>query len=538
MIPTGPTVEFKLSINNKPMNLLPPVCILTAGKGTRMGPLSDVANKSLLPIGPKAAISHIIDGFPEGTPFVIALGYKGEQVRQYLHVAHPELDIQFVEVDNFDGVGSGPGYSLSRCMPHLNQPFYFISCDTLFEIDWKHTPDTDWLAVAPVPEEKSEVYCNVVLDGDRVTKIVDKMKCPGSMAFTGLMFIKRHELFWDALKTYEPGKGEWQISTGLQGLMKEGGLRSINIHWTDLGDHEKYSEAVLAHSDYDFTKPNEFIYFVNHRVIKFFSDAQIIRSRVDKASIKPDSFPSIDRVTENFYSYPFVEGNTLYQYNTPKLFLSFLEWMKSSVWTDVDVPPEKLKSLCMSFYKEKTLNRLQAFADKYPDLPPIHKVNDETIAPLSDLMDKIPWGKLCDGKAAFMHGDLQFDNILYDRGTERFILLDWRQDFVGEIEYGDIYYDLAKLYGGIILNYDYIKLNLFSFENLDGHVRLDFAQRYLSDNYMGILADFIDSNGYDLGKVKLLVALIYLNMAPLHHYPFDIALYALGNLYLMHELDV
>ena len=26
------------------------------------------------------------------------------------------------------------------------------------------------------------------------------------------------------------------------------------------------------------------------------------------------------------------------------------------------------------------------------------------------------------------------------------LLLDWRQDFGGKIEYGDIYYDLAKLY--------------------------------------------------------------------------------------------
>jgi len=36
--------------------------------------------------------------------------------------------------------------------------------------------------------------------------------------------------------------------------------------------------------------------------------------------------------------------------------------------------------------------------------------------------------------------------------------------------------------------------------------------------------------------VKILVALIYLNMSPLHHYPFDKMLYSLGRDLLYTEL--
>ena len=88
------------------------VCILTAGIGSRMGPFSSVINKSLLPIYETSIISHIIICFPKNTNFVIALGYKGEQVKNYLELMHCEINFKFIEVDNFDGNGSGPAYSL------------------------------------------------------------------------------------------------------------------------------------------------------------------------------------------------------------------------------------------------------------------------------------------------------------------------------------------------------------------------------------------------------------------------------------------
>ena len=135
-----------------------------------------------------------------------------------------------------------------------------------------------------------------------------------------------------------------------------------------------------------------------------------------------------------------------------------------------------------------------------------------------------------------MHGDLQFDNILYDASTNSFKLLDWRQDFGGHVEFGDLYYDLAKLYGGIILNYDYIKLNLLSYVENEQGIFFDFAQRFQTEHYVKILSGYIQEKGYDLARIRLLVALIYLNMSPLHQYPFDKMLYSLGREMLQKEL--
>ena len=44
-------------------------------------------------------------------------------------------------------------------------------------------------------------------------------------------------------------------------------------------------------------------------------------------------------------------------------------------------------------------------------------------------------------------------------------------------------------------------------------------------------------NNYDVKKIRTLTALIYLNIAPLHHVPYNNLLFALGKLMLKRELE-
>ena len=191
----------------------------------------------------------------------------------------------------------------------------------------------------------------------------------------------------------------------------------------------------------------------------------------------------------------------------------------------------------LRFYKEKTLERLDLFRKKYPGPEKNTCINGYDIPPIPDLLPQIPWDRLAEGVPCFMHGDLQFDNIIYDSESNLFKLLDWRQDFAGHIEFGDIYYDLAKLCGGLILNYDLIKLNLFDYHEDSKSISFDFAQRYQSTRYVDILEEFLQSHNYNTSKVKILVGLIYLNMSPLHHPPFDKMLFHLGKSVLAKELN-
>lgn len=516
------------------------VCILTAGKGTRMGSYYKHVNKALLPINKKAIISHIIELFPSETEFVVAVGYLADQVKDYLMLAHPQTAIYFVEVENYDGPGSGPGHSLLCCESYLRKPFYFVSCDTLWSNLLDFDLDRNWLGVAKVPAEITQTYCNFEINNGFVVGVKDKVHAPWPpyKAFVGLCFFKDYAIFWDGLKSKTLIAGEHQISNGIHAIIQKGAPLAIDIEWNDVGNLEQYKRAVGQYEDFDFGKSEEFLYILNGKVIKFFTNSTITEKRVQKSKLNPFVFPQIKDVRRGFYTYDFMYGKTLYQRNSPYLFQKFLQWLKERLWSEVSIDRFKMRDICKKFYYDKTMERLKLYHEKYPTQGGPAVINELEVPSTAELMSLLPWEDFYSGIPTFFHGDLQFDNILYNEKEDRFILIDWRQDFGGRIDMGDLYYDLAKLYGGIILNYDLIKLNLLSYFQKDGEITIDFAQRFLSQTYLDILSDFVKSHGWSLSKVRLLVCLIYLNMAPLHHYPFDQMLYSLGRYILTKELQI
>ena len=144
----------------------------------------------------------------------------------------------------------------------------------------------------------------------------------------------------------------------------------------------------------------------------------------------------------------------------------------------------------------------------------------------------INWKKLSEGIATRIHGDLHFENILM-KETGSFCLLDWRQDFGGIIEFGDKYYDLSKLLHGLIVSNELINKNHYFLSKSDEIITLDFYRKNILVENEYQLVDYVNNNGLDIIKVKLLTSLIYINIAPLHHHPYSQFLFYLGkyNLY-------
>lgn len=511
------------------------VVILTAGKGDRMGGLCDVLNKGLLPVQGKAVISQIIEKFPKTSRFVIALGYKGDQVRNYLMAAYPGFELEFVTIDNFDRPGSGPGYSLKKCQPALGgKPFYFVTCDTLVEDNIPLDLHQDWMGVCGVNYAISDRYCNFTIEAGKIVAMADKepYRDNHSKSYIGLSYVHDTEEFWRGLSKNDLRKGEWQMTNGIDQLIKQRPVMAIDFRWTDVGSYQAYVDLTSKADGFDFGKTNEFLFFTNGRVIKFFNDAQIGENRVARARANPAVFPRIDFAGGQFYAYPFVSGHTMYERHDRRSFGELLAFLEREVWKPRD--GAGLTALCENFYREKTMQRMATFFEKYPKLRgnerPINGVRYPSAEALLDGMD---WELLTRTHVpAFIHGDLQFDNVLV--AGNGFKLIDWRQDFGGSLESGDLYYDLAKLYGGLILNYDLIKKNQFSYSEDDNEISFDFATRGSMSDYRRMLERFIRERGYSMEKVEKLVGVIYLNMAPLHHYPFDKMLFALGTK-VLHE---
>jgi len=132
------------------------------------------------------------------------------------------------------------------------------------------------------------------------------------------------------------------------------------------------------------------------------------------------------------------------------------------------------------------------------------------------------------------HGDLHFENIIKDKN--KITLLDWREDFSGIKSYGDIYYDLAKINHGMIIDHNVIKNSKFNVNIDKKKIRINFFQSQENKSCQKLFFKFLKDNNYSLAKVKILTSLIFLNIAGLHHYPYSIFLYYLGKSMLYKSL--
>lgn len=516
------------------------VAILAAGRGSRLGHLSKDFNKALLPVGFKAVITQVIEKFPLNTEFVIVIGYEGELLKEYLRLAHPKNKFKFV----VDKILGGPGYSLLKCQKYLQCPFIISTVDTIV-LEEIPSPTVNWLGVAKVDDTSR--FNSVKIKKGLAVNMLDKVASDNTHAFIGLCGISDYQTFWKALENDKTLiNNELQLSSGLKTLVEgQSGMKAIKFTWFDTGDIENYTKAKQYFNkdieDFDFSKTDEYIYFVNNRVIKYFKDEASVVMRVKRAKASKGFVPKISKSSKHFLSYKKIPGMTLYNNLNYQSFSDFLKWLKERFWKKYSLNAEDKKifsNACRKFYYHKTLERTKKYfkVTKTRDHPSF--VNGYQVKPLWELLDQINWQELESGVPTRFHGDLQFDNVLVTTNKKSpFVLLDWRTDFGGLLEYGDLYYDLAKMYGGLTLPYNLIKKGMFSFSKKRNKVTLDVHSTYLMDQCKHLYEKFILDSGYDFQKIKILTALIFLNMSPLHNYPFNHLLHHLGKLQLQQILE-
>lgn len=502
------------------------VLILAAGYGRRMGPFTRMVNKSLIPYGDKPLISHIIDKFPKATTkFVIACGHMGQQVKDYVGAVHNDKQVVFVDIPDYSEGNTGPGTSVQHCAEHLTGGFLLVACDTLFEFNWQDRLDHDWIGVYPVDSGIAKDYDWVERDGNDIIALHNKEASTTAVdAFVGLMYAKD-----DTFLTNLKNKNAKENFQGFEGM----DLKAYTVRkWLDFGTYEKWHELNKLMPENSFVKPDELFYHDNGKVIKYFSKEDHVNSRVVRARANQSCMPTNITAVGNFLIHDWALGDILYNQINSDLFRQMLDWCNNNIW----IKPEHYSSTdafrnCQKFYRDKTLERLNQFRVKYTDWSECCVVDRKEVDTIDTYLDRIDWDWLCSTHEwRWVHGDLHFDNTIYDIKTNKFTAIDWRTDFAGGT-YGDIYYDLAKMLGGIWLNYRLVKNG-----GLDYYEKADYATLTIPsvDNaevYESILRSWVVAKGLDWTKVKTLVPIIYLNMSPLHEAPFDKFLVALAQLH-------
>lgn len=502
------------------------VLITTSGLGSRLGSLTDYTNKSLVRVADKPAISYIIESYPTDVEFVITLGHFGSHIKQFLQLAYPDHKFTFVEVDKYKGEGSSLGYSILQCKHVINSPFIFHASDTIVKDLTIPTPNSNW--VMGSYKEDSSQYRTVNIRDGQLVRINEKGEIGFDYSYIGIALIKDFELFFYNLeKLVYNGHIDTSDVHVINNMLSEVEFNYKHINFGDWFDIGNTSELIKTRKAFKSSievldKKDESIFFFENFVIKFFADSIINNNRVIRANNLKGLVPEIIGSTENFYKYEKVEGQLFAKSVREHKFLSFLKWVKHNLW--INKNKSNFKDSCYDFYINKTKKRLSQYLK---DNPESDQINGEKIPDVHDLLDVINQEWLSDGIPSQFHGDFILDNII--ETSDGFCLIDWRQDFAGDLEVGDIYYDLAKLNHNLTVNHDLVNKNLFNPSSDNCYILTNSTLNRCKET----LHLFIKENGYDLKKVEILTAIIWINMAPLHEYPFNNFLFNFGkyNLY-------
>ena len=481
-------------------------CILAAGLGSRNKAILGL-HKGLLPIQNIPTISHIINKFDNEKEIIITVGHQSEQIKSYLKFVHPNRKIKFIEIDRYTGKGSGPGYSLLQCKEELQCPFVFGTIDTFFEEDIIFDVKNNWIGVSKILEKNSKKYC--LVKGKE--KFESMYYGTGNLAYNGFAGIYDYADFWTELEKPNLINNEHQVTTAFKGLQNIELKYFKKLH--DTGTEEEYLKIRKQFGkEVVFAKNDEVIFIDNKRVVKYFSDENKCKNRIKRANFLKKFSPNVQELNSNMYGYDFINATLLSDISDTEVFSNLLEkYYKFALVDKTSIDFDKFHENCIKMYKSKTYDRVKKFQDT--DIDKINYINGIFVQSISKIIDKIDWKHIVTiATPANFHGDFQPENILIKENNE-ITFLDWRESFGNDLEIGDFYYDLAKLYHGLIINGTIAKEKKYSLQIKNQNVTISYQSKNNLMQFEKILATFCINHELDYANVQLLGVLQYLNIA-------------------------
>ena len=199
------------------------------------------------------------------------------------------------------------------------------------------------------------------------------------------------------------------------------------------------------------------------------------------------------------------------------------------------------------FYYSKLKDRLEKFKNQidlnflFEDYLIINNKKFKNIQSLDEQIKQKIVTLYNENDFTIMHGDLCFNNILYDIYSNIIRLIDARGSF-GKCKgiYGDRKYDIAKLTHSIIGQYDYIVNNIFKIEIIDNNrIFYEIPKRENYEYLKKLNLKLIKKYNYSYKDIIFLVGLLFVSMTPLHSDNIDrqITMYVHGIKFINEGLE-
>ena len=234
--------------------------VLAGGTGTRLAPLTLLANKHALPLGNVPMVHHSVDLLAKiGIHRVIIVCGDSDAakfMRYFKDGSNFGVSVTYTYQDRAGGIAEALG--LCRAFASGDQAFVVLADNGVQYVDvlaravreLGHPDHWRDAAIFTTPVQEPRHYGVAVLDDDgRVTNIIEKPKNPPSnLAVTGF-YLYPPDVF-DAVATLVPSaRGELEITDVNTWYLRQGRLRCYELEgfWWDAGESLQQYQAMHRH---------------------------------------------------------------------------------------------------------------------------------------------------------------------------------------------------------------------------------------------------------------------------------------------------
>jgi glucose-1-phosphate thymidylyltransferase len=225
--------------------------ILAGGKGTRLGELTKVTNKHLLPVGEYPMVYHPLKKIAGAGIKEILLVSGTEHMGDFVELLGSGKDhgcnMTYRVQDEAGGIAQALGlaehFSRDARMIVILGDNIFLDPLTPIVSESNQHPDFAWVALKRVPDPGR--YGVAELQGNRVIGIEEKPAKPKSDCAVAGIYIYPADVF-NVIRTLKPsGRGELEITDVNRHYLEQGrlGYTMLQGYWTDAGTFDSLLHA-------------------------------------------------------------------------------------------------------------------------------------------------------------------------------------------------------------------------------------------------------------------------------------------------------
>jgi len=499
-------------------------------------PIHTNQTNAMVPVNGKPVIAWVLDdliekGFKDNLHIVVRSNYD-RLIRFLNKYYYNKVDLDIVQIENSASIVESLQHGIAPCS--LSRPIQVVLGDTLIKDSFSGGFDTIYIAETVEPEK----WCVVQFDDQYIARgYVNKEFGNGSPCFavSGYYAFSNTNLLKEAVdKVLE--RNDKEISDV---LLEYAEVQPIKVKkavaWYDFGHIDEFinsKKRLLRSREFNSIEIDPVLNTLTKRSKnedKLQDELNWYKSIPENLKVFTprllNSGNNIDgvKLVQEYYGYPtlselFVYGElslSIWRHVLDYLMIIHGEFRKESG----DLSPNSMQAV----YFTKTWKRLKE-AELQPELNELINrdqliYNERALLNINEMKEFIDHSihqLSSSAVGSVIHGDFHFGNILYDLINQIVRLIDPRGSFGQPGVHGDPRYDIAKLRHSVSGKFDLITADLFTLNDEGDCFK---SALFIDEVHPAIEAYFdkcIVEEGYNLDEIKLIEALLFISMLPLH----------------------